>query len=238
MKRILPFFVCVIFFRLTNAQAPDIEWQRSVGGNFYDRIQDIIGLEDGSYFAVGITSDTTISSHHGADDCWAVKLDSIGNTLWQKCYGGTSFDYALSTKQTADKGFIIAGSTKSNNGDITSNHGSDDFWIIKIDSIGNLLWQKCYGGSSSDGAFSVELTKDGGYIICGGTISNDGDVTPNVILGQYWVVKVDSVGNKEWAKSFGGPSSFANSIKVCSDNGYIFGGVDGYVFKTTVVRQN
>ena len=98
---------------------------------------------------------------------------------WQKCLGGPNVDRAYSVQQTADGGYIVAGRTLSNYGDVTGSHGSWDYWVVKLDSSGNIQWQKCLGGTGNDYANSVQQTTDGGYIVAGYTISNDGDVTGN-----------------------------------------------------------
>ena len=65
---------------------------------------------------------------------------------WQKCFGGSSNDYARSIQQTIDGGLIIAGYSYSNDGDVSGNHGGADYWIVKTDEVGNTIWQKCFGG--------------------------------------------------------------------------------------------
>ncbi len=141
---------------------------------------------------------------------------------WHKCYGGSQFDIARSIKPTIDGGYIIAGSTKSTDGDFNGGHGGEDAMIVKIDSIGNLEWAKNYGGSSDERASIAYPTSDGGYIFGGITISDDGDLIPihcdsiydfsgNFVsclyLGDYWVVKLDHFGNIEWSKQYGGPGN-------------------------------
>src|SRR5690349_19302471 len=111
---------------------------------------------------------------------------------WQKCFGGTGWDVAESIRQTSDGGYIVAGSTLSNDGDVSSNHGSQDLWLVKLDNNGNIQWQKCLGGTDNDVAFSVQQTTDGGYIVGGQTVSNDGDVTGSHGIGEYWIVKLNS----------------------------------------------
>src|SRR5690349_15047193 len=100
---------------------------------------------------------------------------------WQKCLGGTSGDAAWSVQQTNDGGYIVVGNSYSTDGDVIGHHDSlsfnSDFWVIKLDGSGTLLWQKCFGGSESDGAYSVQQTTDGGYVVAGYSASNDGDVT-------------------------------------------------------------
>jgi hypothetical protein len=161
-----------------------------------------------------------------SDDYWIVKLDSVGNITWQKSLGGSGNDEAYTIQQTTDSGYIVAGWTISNDGDVTGNHSSltTDYWIVKLDKDGNITWQKCLGGTGYDEAFSAEQTTDGGYIVVGYTISTDGDVTVNHGGRDYWVVKLTSSGSITWQKSFGGTGDdWAYSVKQTSDGGYIVG---------------
>jgi hypothetical protein len=153
------------------------------------------------------------------------------NIEWAKCFGGPSNEVLTKVLQTADGGFIMAGSTFSTNGDITNNHGLQDWWVVKTGPLGNLEWQKCYGGSFGDGMFqtevvnSIQQTSDGGYILAGQTASSDGNV-----LGYHggvdaWVIKIDNNGNLVWQKAFGGSGQdIANAITTTTDGNYIFTG--------------
>ena len=110
---------------------------------------------DGGYVAAGFTAsfDFDVSGNHGGYDYWIVKFDSTGDTLWTKTYGGTNDDIALSIKQTCDQGFIIAGYSYSNDGDITDHNGSTGFtdsWLVKTDSQGNIEWSESLGGTDMD----------------------------------------------------------------------------------------
>lgn len=149
---------------------------------------------DGGYIVGCYTNSTNkdVSNNHGEFDFWAVKLDTYGVIQWQKCLGGTGIDYGQKVKVTHDNGYIFTGYTRSNNGDVTGNHGEADFWVVKLDGSGSLRWQKTMGGSGVDTPFSVWPTKDGGFIVAGSTTSNDGDVTslPGAGYVDFWVVKL------------------------------------------------
>src|SRR6186997_1870519 len=120
---------------------------------------------------------------------------------WQKALGGSAYDQGLSVIQTFDEGFVAAGIATSTNGNVTGNHGYGDFSIVKLDPSGILQWQKSYGGSADDGAFSVAQTADGGYVVAGTSTSTNGYVTVNHGLIDYWIVKLDGSGNLQWQKS-------------------------------------
>lgn len=185
--------------------AGGIQWQKTLGGSHVDDAQSIRQTTDGGYIIAGSSnsSDGDISGNHGNYDYWIVKLDSNGNMQWQKSLGGSSMDMAQSIQQTSEGGYIVAGSSSSNDGDVSGNHGGGDYWIVKLDINGNIQWQKSLGGSSSEQVNSVQQTFDGGYIIAGTTVSTDGDITVSYGNNDFWVVKLDSGGNMQWQKTLG-----------------------------------
>ena len=212
-----------------------IEWQKSLGGSGSEISNSIQQTNDGGYIVVGFSNsnDGDVSGNHGNVDYWVVKLTSIGAIEWQKSYGGSGDDWAKSVQQTNEGGFIVAGYSNSNDGDVTVNHGGDDYWVVKLNIMGTIEWQKSYGGTfvgtpiyqQTDKAFSIKLTNDGGYIVAGSSISNDGDVSGNHGERDYWVVKLSSMGTIEWQKSLGGTNTDeAFSIQQTNDGGYIVAG--------------
>ncbi len=231
MKKVFLLAAAILTGNLLWAQsAPAIQWQKTYGGSDYDFAYAIQQTNDGGYIIAGYTSsnDGDVSGNPGAADYWLVKTDSMGNLQWQKTYGGSSDDYATAIQQTNDGGYIIAGYTSSNDGDVSGNHGWSDYWLVKTDSIGNLQWQKTYGGSNDDGAYAIQLTNDGGYIIAGLTYSNDGDVSGNHGGHDCWLVKTDSLGNLQWQKTYGGSNDDgAFAIQLTNDGGYIIAGYTG-----------
>lgn len=153
---------------------------------------------------------------------------------WQKSLGGSGDETAQSIQQTSDGGYIIAGHTYSNNGDVTLNKGMADYWVVKLGSNGAVQWQKTLGGSQTDKAYAVRQTTDGGYIVAGYSESTDGDVTGNHGNADFWVVKLNSAGTIQWQKSLGGAfGDFAYGVQQTTDGGYIIAGstasVDGNV---------
>ncbi|MBN1324520.1 MAG: hypothetical protein JW986_11075, partial [Methanotrichaceae archaeon] len=205
-----------------------LEWQKCLGGSYGDSARSIQQTADGGYIVAGVTAsnDGDVSGNHGGSDYWVIKLSSSGTLEWQKCLGGSNYDDAYSIQQTTDGGYIVAGYTESNDGDVSGNHGGYDSWVVKLSSSGALEWQKCLGGSESEWAFSIQQTTDGGYTVAGCTGSNDGDVSGNH-GGIYdsWVVKLSSSGALEWQKCLGGcESERAFSIQQTTDGGYIVAG--------------
>jgi|GEM_PF-2495780 len=195
------------------------------GGIYNDYLNSIIQTSDGGYMAVGDmnSTDGDFSANHGDYDGWIIKVDSNGNKLWIKCFGGNSTDLLRSIIQTSDGGCIAVGYTKSSDGDLSGSRDSLDGWIIKLDSNGNKLWSNCFGGSGNDYLNIIVQTADGGYIAAGETLSSDGDFSEH--HGGYtdgWIIKLDSNGNKLWSKCFGGSDDDSlKGIIQLSDGGYI-----------------
>ena len=152
---------------------------------------------DGGYIVAGFTS----------ANFWILKLNGSGDVQWQKTYGGTNSDWAYSIQQTSDGGYILAGMTDS------FGAGHYDAWVLKLDGNGNVQWEKTYGGTNDDYAYSIQQTSDGGYIVVGGAGS----------VGA-WVLKLDGNGNVVWQKSYEGYIFI--SVKRTSGGGYIVAGAD------------
>ncbi|NOU47792.1 MAG: T9SS type A sorting domain-containing protein [Bacteroidales bacterium] len=203
------------------------KWAAYYGGTLDEEAYSISNTLDNGFIIAGYTTsnDDEVSGNHGGKDTWVIKTSSTTAIEWQKCYGGTLDDEARTVQQTSDGGYIISGYTKSTDGDITSNHGSKDCWLIKIGSDGIIDWQKTYGGSFDDEALCVQQTVDGGYIFAGSTISQNGDVTVHYGVTDYWVVKTDENGVIQWQKSYGGTvADEATGILQTTDGGYIITG--------------
>jgi hypothetical protein len=211
----------------TNNPAPQIEWQKTYGGSGFDAGSSIVATSDGGYIVAGYSSsiDGDVTENKGAYDVWIAKLHSDGTIEWQKTYGGTRNDLAYSIQETKDGGYIVAGHTYSNDGDITENKGQTDFWVLKLSNDGSKEWQKTYGGSGNDIVNSIIMTSDGDYIVAGWTSSNNGDVILNNGKADIWILKLLSDGNIEWQSSYGGSGDdVANSIIETKDRGYIVAG--------------
>jgi len=204
-----------------------IEWQKCLGGTMDEYPNSIQQTSDGGYIVAGQTQsdDGDVSGNHGDWDMWIVKLNNTGDITWQKCLGGTEHERANNIQQTTDGGYIIAGHALSNDGDVSGNHGETDYWIVKIDDLGDNEWQKCLGGTSYESAESIQQTSDGGYIIVGSTDSDDGDVSGNNGFSDYWVVKINNLGDIEWQKCLGGTGQErARAIQQTTDEGHIIAG--------------
>ncbi len=197
------------------------------GGTSVDFARSAVATTDGGYAVAGYSSSSNgdVSANNGNIDFWIIKVSSSGNLQWKKTLGGSDYDEARSIVQTADGGYAIAGITASNNGDVSGNHGGNDFLILKLDSSGALQWQKTFGGPADDNAYSLVQTSDEGYAIAGFTASNSGDVSGNLGGFDFWVVKIDKFGALQWQKTLGGSGTeSALSIVQTTDGGYAVAG--------------
>lgn len=189
-----------------------IEWQKCLGGSSADFGYSVQQTSDGGYILGGNTwsDDGDVSGNHGGpfgldQDAWVVKTDANGAIEWQRCLGGTGFDYIYSVEQTTDGGYVVAGETDSNDGDVSGLHGTYvDAWVVRLDGSGSIQWQRCLGGWLGDGARSVTQTTDGGFLVTGPTSSNNGDVTSNHGGHDIWAVKLDNTGSIAWQRCLGG----------------------------------
>ena len=172
----------------------------------------VAGLASAAVITVDESVEHTIVLEDGGNSLFGV-VNGEPEEEWDKTFGGTGYDRAWSVQQTSDGGYIIAGDTNSYGA------GSGDFWLVKTDSSGKKQWDKTFGGTGYDRAFSVQQTSDSGYILAGGTWSYD------MGFRDFWLVKTDSSGNKQWDKTFGGTGyDRANSVQQSSDGGYIIAG--------------
>jgi len=222
-----------------------ILWQECLGDSkatFAETYTNrIIRTSDGGYAVCGETSSLEgffFGNHGGEYDAFVAKLDSNGNTLWVKCFGGSGWDVGVSIIETKDEGrdLVIVGVTNSKDGDVsgwhidTSENKWSDIWVVRMSSEGKIRWQKCLGGTGQDGTNGgspIIQTKDGGFVISGTTTSNDGDVTGNHLDSNkhpsqdFWIIKLDPKGTIQWQKCFGGSGADEVSETIeTSEGGY------------------
>jgi hypothetical protein len=226
------FFLTIVAPSILFCQhTPGIRWQKCAGGNGGDGATSILQTSDGGFIVAGATAsmDGDFSTNHGNNglpgingyDGFVMKIDSLGSLQWQKCLGGTGDDELDCIIQTSDGGYIAVGSTNSSDGDVSGQHGGFsgggntpalDAWVVKLDVLGNIEWQKCLGGMADDYARSIIQNYDTskGYILAGFTYSTYGDVSGRRGGGPYnpdvWVVGLSSSGKITSQKCFGGTS--------------------------------
>ena len=145
---------------------------------------------------------------------------------WANCYGGYSFDRSHCIQQTNDGGYIVAGRTESNDGDVTGFIGEYDSWVVKLDNLGIIEWEKCLGGDDGDISYSIQQTTDGGYITVGSTRSSFKGDSGNNRTRNAFIAKLNDLGTIEWQKSIE-QGSIANSVELTTDGGFVVAGGTG-----------
>jgi len=211
------------------------EWQKTIGGDDFDDLFDIIETHDGGFLLGGVSAsnisgDKTVIKK-GLSDYWIVKLDNLGNILWQNTYGGDENDNFNSFIELADGRIILVGSSDSPiSGDKTDTcRGYNDYWVVCIDENGNKLWDKTYGGTLSDGQLEIIKMGEDALLISGKSTSNiSGEKTENSYgENDVWLLKLDLAGNKLWDKTIGSNST-DDGIDITCDNNYIYIAVASY----------
>lgn len=226
-------FVCM------EAVGQTIAWDKTLGGNNNDALTALRQTHDGGYMLGGssysASSGNKTGSNQGlcdvsfcSNDYWVVKLDAAGNKAWDKTLGGSTADFLTALQPTLDGGYILGGySSSGSSGDKTQHsRGSYDFWVVKLDAAGNKTWDKTYGGKGAEILTSLQQTPDGGYVLGGSSPSGGGDKTgPGRGKWDYWVVKLDADGNKQWDKTLGGSDNDRlAALHLTPDGGYLLGG--------------
>lgn len=229
------------------------QWQRTIGGNGADELLYAIQTKDGGYILGGSSSSSPISitennangksvlttksdiyskseKSRGNMDYWIVKLDKQGVIEWQKTYGGQYVDILRGLEQTSDNGYILAGYSNSPiSGEKTdANKGVGDIWVLKINDVGEIQWQKTYGAEGDDQPFVIHQTIDGGYIIGANSNSSNALTTLGGIVSNgtdYWILKLDEQGDVVWSKTYDfGKVDILSSLVENKDNTYLIGG--------------
>lgn len=183
----------------------ELQWSKYFGGSYTDAPFGVVETEDQNFIIAGSSdsADVDISKNNGSYDFWVLKITSEGSLLWERSFGGSEIDEARAITSTNDGNFIIVGDTRSADKDVSNNHGAADVWIIKMNTDGNLIWEKTIGGSSFDVARSVTKTQDNGFIISGSSRSLDDGFT-NQGQNDALLLKIDSEGNLIWKQTIGG----------------------------------
>jgi len=207
LKGIILAVSLLLFF--TSFLSLNAQWAITYGRSETDEAHSIQQTSDGGYIVAGDTWSFSI----GEGDIWILKLSSTGAIEWQRSYGGGDYDYARCIKQTSDGGYIVGGSTFS------FGAGEKEFWILKLNSAGDIEWQHRYGGDRWDHVSSILQTNDGGYVFSGCTGSfGAGSV-------DIWILKLSSAGDIEWQETYGGRyDDKSRSIQQTIDGGYIVAG--------------
>lgn len=183
-------------------------WSTTLGGAGVEQGRQAVQALDGGYVIVG----TTNSSGSGGYDGYVVKIDALGNPVWERTFGGANWDFLHSIAHSDDGGYVVAGQTHS------AGNGGGDAWALKLDEAGFMQWERTYGGDEEDFARSIITTTDGGYMIAGGITT--------AMDQNAWLVNLDSAGEVIWDVQVGGDSlDYANSVIQTADGGYAAVGV-------------
>jgi hypothetical protein len=184
-------------------------WNQTYGGIGSDQAYSVFQTSDGGYAIAGNTN----SSGAGSFDFWLIKTDATGNMQWDKTYGGTGSDNPMVVVQSSDGGYVIAGRTA------LFGSSNSDFWLVKTDATGNMVWNKTYGGTGNEVVASMVLTSDGGYAVFGST--NSFGAGGN----DAWLVKTDASGTILWNRTYGGTGTETGVYIIqSSDGGYALTG--------------
>ena len=232
----------VIYNKYTEGRA----WLAKLDGNgvlTWTRYSPTVDPHSGGFLSIcRMPSGLNVAAGHGnttsalPSNFYIAAYNDVGNFQWDNLYGGSNIDRAYNIQTTSDGGFILAGFTLSNDGQVSGNHnpGTADAWIVKLDASRAIQWQKCYGGAGGDTAYSILQTSDG-YIVAGVSSSSNGDLTGNNGLSDAWIFKIDNTGNIQWQRNIGGVENDAlKSIVSNSDNSYT---LTGYTRSATVLNN-
>jgi hypothetical protein len=211
-------------------------WSHHYGGTDYDRCRIIYELDDGGFVFFGnsysndsVTNDSLMTGNHGDSDFWLTRLDSVGNRLWTHQYGGSGDDKGYGLSLTTDGGFLICGYTYSTDQDVSGTHGAEDGWVVKVDSIGTIVWSRAMGGTLDDATYRAYETLDGGWVALGNSASKNGDLSPTVHphAGEdFWFIKFDALNNIVYNECFGGTLlEQGNDILFEPNNSFVLAGI-------------
>jgi gliding motility-associated-like protein len=183
----------------------NILWSRCFGGSKNEELLDIEVIDNRIYIAGYANSiDGDIPANQKNYDMWLLCTDMQGNKISSRIYGGSQNDVAYSMTTGSNGTLTLAGYTTSNDGDVSGNRGGQDFWIINVNTNGELRWQRTFGGTDAEYANYIFTDADGGYVAGGISYSKDGDVSNTSDNGEFWLVKTDAAGNAVWTDAIGG----------------------------------
>ena len=189
----------------------ELEWEKTIGNYYTDNalsLRKTLRNDLDTYYIIGSTEHAggmvTCRKSEGEDqDIIIYEIDRAGNLLRQFCYGGSQSDLGRDILPLAD-GFILCAKTESNDMDVSGNHGgAGDIWIVRCDTSGAILWQKCYGGIEGDFPSYIDTAQNGSFVVIGASYSSDGDVLGQHGYKDIWVLSVDSVGTLLNSQCFG-----------------------------------
>ena len=208
-----------------------ILWEKSLGFSGSDQAYCVKKTADNG-FLLGGSLDVSASggqgnlkSMHAGGDFWLIKIDENGTQLWSRYFGGLFTDTLFDIEETDNGDFILIGSSDSSDTDISNNIGDYDFWVVKVDKNGTKIWEKNFGGTQADEAFSIVKTNENQFLITGNSRSSDVNLTENIGSSDIWLIKINDDGDLIWQKSFGGSNfEVANKIIKANQGGFYITG--------------
>lgn len=233
-------FLC-LFCSCIQLNAQNIVWQKCYGGSAVEQFPTIVAAANNEFYiaASSQSNDGDVHGNLGNADFFVAKINGAGDTLWTRTYGGSGEDICRSAVLNWEGGLILTGYTQSNDGDVSGNHGSTDFWVLNLDGSGNILWQKCFGGQNIERGYSVVQSPDSCYILAGTAVQLSGDVpcdAPMMSMNAGWYFKIDRTGNILWNQCLPIPSMSFNEVYAARtlDGGVILSG--SYLYSLTELR--
>ncbi len=212
-----------------------LEWDKTIGGDGHDAIRgDIIETQDGGFLLAGV-SDSNVSGEktepcRGGWDYWIVRTDSRGNVLWDKTIGGEQRELMQAAIEMPDGGFLLGGESRSGvSGDKNDFlRGLNDYWVVRVDAKGNLIWEKTIGANWDEAIFDMVRAETGVIYLAGfsgsdATFEKSKDSYGSI---DYWIVAIDDDGNLLWEKNYGGKNpDTAYDIKINERGNLVVGGI-------------
>ena len=170
----------------------NILWEKFLGGSAYEELQSVISHQGGYTLAVtSESSDGDVGNNHGSSDIWLVQIDENGDINWEHNFGGTDTELAGGLALADDGGFWLAGSSGSSDVDLDRNQGGLDYWVLKLDTNGEIIWSKTYGGTSFDRVSSLIPFGSQGVLVAGNTNSTNGDITDPIGFDDLWLLMIE-----------------------------------------------
>ncbi|MCS6991330.1 MAG: putative metal-binding motif-containing protein [Chitinophagales bacterium] len=204
----------------------NILMKKTYGGSGFDNCYRIIPSGN-YYYLTGFTEsmDGLGAGNHGGRDIVVAKIDAVGTVVWKKVFGGSLNEEASCILETSSGNLLVVGYAQSTDGDLTLSHGMSDYWILMLDTLGNLIWQKTFGGNLDDAARWVIEPEPNRFVICGVSSSTEGQKSQALGVNDFWIIKIDHQGNLIWETSVGGLSyDYAYHISKTFDGKYLVSG--------------
>ncbi|MEI7581739.1 hypothetical protein [Runella sp.] len=226
----------LMFSLSSNVQVQDVTkiWDKTFGGSQRDEpYAGMVPTVDGGYLIGGFSGSSAsgdkIENGRGNEDYWVVKINTNGTKQWDKTFGGTGTDVMTGIIATSDGGFLLGGYSNSNasNEKSENSYGGFDYWVVKIGANGQKQWDKTLGGGEDDIMSGVVAAMDGGFVLGGSSSSTISGIKSEGKRGisDYWAVKINSSGQKQWDKTFGGINTQSmTTLSTASDGGFLLGG--------------